>query len=158
MKPSIKTGFSFGLTSGIITTLGLIVGLNFSTHSKLAVIGGILVIAIADSLSDATGIHISEESREESTTKSVWEATIATLVSKFVFASSFIIPVFLLSLEKAVIASIVWGVLLISFLSAYVAKEHHEKPYKAVIEHLLITILVVIITYFVGNAIGEMSL
>jgi len=53
---------SFGLTSGIITTLGLIVGLHSGTHSKLAVIGGILTIAMADALSDALGIHVSEES------------------------------------------------------------------------------------------------
>ena len=64
MKPSYRTGLSFGLTSGIITTLGLIVGLNGSTHSKFAVIGGILTIAIADAFSDALGIHVSQESQD----------------------------------------------------------------------------------------------
>jgi len=59
IKHSLKTGFSFGLTSGIITTLGLIVGLNSSTRSKLVVLGGILIIAIADAFSDAFGIHVS---------------------------------------------------------------------------------------------------
>jgi hypothetical protein len=62
MKHSWKVGLSFGLTSGIITTLGLMVGLNSSTNSKLVVIGGIMTIAIADSPSDALGIHVSEES------------------------------------------------------------------------------------------------
>ena len=27
MKPSIKIGFGFGITSGVITTLGLMIGL-----------------------------------------------------------------------------------------------------------------------------------
>lgn len=53
MRLSIRKGFSFGLTSGVITTLGLIVGLHSSTHSDLSVIGGILSIAIADAMSDA---------------------------------------------------------------------------------------------------------
>jgi len=61
MKSSLKTGLSFGLTSAIITTLGLMVGLHSGTHSRLAVIGGVLTIAIADAFSDAMGIHISEE-------------------------------------------------------------------------------------------------
>ena len=65
MRHSLQVGFSLGLTSGIITILGLIVGLNSGTHSQLAVIGGILTIAIADSLSDAMGIHISEESEDK---------------------------------------------------------------------------------------------
>ena len=62
MEHSFRVGMSFGLTSGIITTLGLIVGLHSGTHSKLAVIGGILTIAMADAFSDALGIHVSEES------------------------------------------------------------------------------------------------
>ena len=53
MEHSFRVGMSFGLTSGIITTLGLIVGLHSGTHSKLAVIGGILTIAMADAFSDA---------------------------------------------------------------------------------------------------------
>jgi len=35
MNHSVEIGFSFGLTSGIITTLGLMVGLNSGTHSKV---------------------------------------------------------------------------------------------------------------------------
>jgi hypothetical protein len=59
MKHLKKIGLSFGLTSGLITTLGLMIGLNSGTNSKLVVIGGILTIAVADSLSDSLGIHIS---------------------------------------------------------------------------------------------------
>ena len=65
IKDSIKKGLGFGLTSGIITTLGLIIGLSAGTHSKIAVIGGILTIAFADALSDSLGIHISEESTKK---------------------------------------------------------------------------------------------
>ena len=43
MKDSIKKGFSYGVTSGVITTLGLMVGLNASTHSQLVVVGGVCV-------------------------------------------------------------------------------------------------------------------
>jgi hypothetical protein len=64
MKIQVRKGVSFGLTSGVITTLGLIVGLHSGTHSKIAVISGILTIAIADAMSDALGMHISEESEQ----------------------------------------------------------------------------------------------
>ena len=53
MKHSFRAGFSFGLTTGIITTLGLMVGLYSGTNSRLAVLGGILTIAIADAFADA---------------------------------------------------------------------------------------------------------
>ena len=86
MKNSLKTGVAFGLTSGIITTLGLMVGLYSGTNSKLVVMGGILTIAIADAFSDALGIHVSEESKNNVTEKEVWEATISTFFSKFLFS------------------------------------------------------------------------
>ncbi len=98
MRHSLKTGFSFGMTSGIITTLGLMVGLNSGTHSKLAVIGGVLTIAIADAFSDALGIHVSEESENRHNSREIWESTISTFLSKFTFASTFIVPVVLLQL------------------------------------------------------------
>ncbi len=109
MKLSIKKGFSFGLTSGIITTLGMIIGLHSSTHSTAVVIGGVFVIAIADALSDALGIHISEEFENSHTAKEVWESTSVTFLSKFIFALTFVAPFLLLSLSAAIIANVIWG-------------------------------------------------
>ncbi|MFA6992271.1 MAG: hypothetical protein WC269_03255, partial [Candidatus Gracilibacteria bacterium] len=92
MNRAQKIGICFGITSGIITTMGLMVGLNSGTSSKLAVLGGILTIAIADSFSDALGVHISEESEGKNTVKQIWEATAFTFLAKLVFSSSFLIP------------------------------------------------------------------
>ena len=150
MKLSTIKGFSFGLTSAAITTLGLIMGLNSSTHSVLVVIGGILTIAIADAFSDALGIHISEEAENQHTAKEIWEATIATFVSKFIFALTFIIPFLLFSLHIAIIVSIIYGLSLIAIFSFYIARQQNVQSYKPVLEHLFIAILVIIVTHNVG--------
>ena len=150
MKHSLKVGFSFGLTSAIITTLGLMVGLHSGTNSKLVVISGVLTIAIADAFSDALGIHISEESENTHTTKEIWESTISTFLSKFVFAVTFVVPVLLLPLATAIIVSIVWGLSLLGIFSFYMAKEQKVKPWKVVSEHLLIALMVIVITHYVG--------
>ena len=65
MKRAFRIGVSFGLPSGIVTTLGLMVGLYSSTQSQYIVIGGILTIAIADSFSDAMGMHFSHKSENQ---------------------------------------------------------------------------------------------
>ncbi|MFH1151841.1 MAG: hypothetical protein V1788_01820 [Nanoarchaeota archaeon] len=150
MRESIKKGFGFGLTSGIITTLGLMVGLQASTDSKLAVIGGIIIIAIADALSDSLGMHISEEFNEKNSQKKVWESTLSTFLSKFIFAISFIIPVLIFNLSMAIIISIIWGLFLISIFSFYISKTNHYNPIKIVTEHLLIAIFVIIVTHYLG--------
>lgn len=159
MKTYIRKGFGFGLTSGIITTLGLMVGLNSGTHSKQVVLGGILLIAVADALSDALGIHISEEAGSKTTTdKQIWASTLSTTFFKFLFALTFAIPVLFFELSTAVLIGIVWGILLLSMFSYYIARKRKENPFKAVSEHLTIAILVIIITYFVGNWISTWAI
>ena len=154
MKHSIKTGLSFGLTSGIITTLGLMIGLYSSTQSKIAVLGGILTIAVADSLSDALGIHVAEESKKGSNHKDVWQATIVTFASKFIFALTFIVPVLIFTLQTAIIVSLIWAVVALSFLSYKIAKSKKENPIKVIFEHLLISAVVVVSTYYIGQFIA----
>jgi len=150
MKTSAIRGASFGLTSGIITTLGLMVGLGEGTGSRGVVVGGILTIAIADALSDALGIHISEESDSGKSEKEVWMATLFTLITKFVFASLFVIPVLLMPLNNAIYASIGFGLISISALSYYIARSNRENPMHVILEHMGIAVLVIILTYGVG--------
>jgi VIT1/CCC1 family predicted Fe2+/Mn2+ transporter len=154
LSHSIKTGVCFGLTSGVITTLGLMVGLNSGTHSKPAVLGGILTIAVADAFSDALGIHIAEESENTHSHWEIWQSTIATFVSKFLFALTFAVPVLLLDLSTAVIVSVVYGLSILGALSFYLAREQGDIPAKVVAEHLGIALLVIVATHTVGQWIG----
>jgi VIT1/CCC1 family predicted Fe2+/Mn2+ transporter len=155
MRHSLQTGFSFGLASGIITTLGLMVGLHSGTHSRLAVIGGVLTIAIADAFSDALGIHLSEESENKHEAKEIWEATIATLLTKFIFASTFMIPLLLFPLSTAIWIAIIWGFLLLGVFSFLLARQQNESLWRVVGEHLLIAAVVILITHYLGDWISR---
>lgn len=157
MKVSIKKGFSFGLTSGIITTLGLIVGLHSGTHSGIVILGGIIVIAVADALSDALGIHISEEAEAKHTTKEIWESTITTLLSKFIFALMFIFPVLFMELSTAIIVCVIWGLFLITIFSYYMARQQRVSPCKVVSEHLIIAIIVITATHYIGDWVATLG-
>ena len=155
MKKAIEMGLSFGLTSGVITTLGLIIGLYFGTHSKLAIVGGILTIAVADSLSDATGIHVSAEADKKITKKDIWRSTLSTFWAKFIFALSFLIPVLIFGLKTAIIISIIYGLFLVAGLSYYISKKNGHKTSKVIKEHLIIVIVVIILTYLIGIFISQ---
>jgi len=143
------------MTSGIITTLGLMVGLNAGTHSKLVVLGGILTIAIADAFSDALGIHISEEAEGMHTEREIWASTLSTFLSKFAFALTFVIPVLLFELPDAILVSVVWGLLVLSLLSFQIARDQETHTWKVVAEHLVIALAVITITHYVGGWIAR---
>jgi len=143
-------GISFGLTSGVVTTLGLIVGINSATGSKLAIAASILTLAVADSLSDALGMQLSEESRLDESKKPVWVISLFTFMAKFFFTVIFAIPIFLLRLDLAVALSVIFGLVLITITAIVVAKRHNQPILKQVLEHLGFAILVVILSYYIG--------
>lgn len=132
--------------------------LHSGTHSKLVVIGGILMIAIADAFSDALGMHLSEEFEADHTSREVWEATIFTFVSKFVFSISFIVPLLLFPLAMAIGVSIAYGLILLSILSFWISKFRGENPWKVILEHVIIAVAAVIAAHLIGDLISAMQL
>lgn len=156
VKESFKVGFSFGLTSGAITTMGLMVGLYAGTSSFKVVLGGILTIAIADAFSDALGMHIHEESENDHTSQEIWESTFATFFSKFLFSLTFLIPLLFLPLKVAVIVSVLWGLNMVVFLSYFLAKEQKTSPGKIIFEHIAIAVVVIAVTLLTGSWIARL--
>ncbi len=152
---SVFAGLSFGLTSGVITTLGLLVGLAAGTESRLAVIGGVITISLADAMSDALGVHISEESRSDYSKSSLWAATLVTFFSKAVVSLTFLAPILTLALDMAVKVSVVWGLSLVCLLSAWIAKRNGESMINAVAEHMLIAVIVIVATHVLGLWVGR---
>lgn len=148
-----KEGFSFGLTSGIITTLGLMVCLGTGTDSLLAVIGAILTIAIGGALSDALAMHLAEESRVKFANKKLWRASVVTFLSQCFFTLTFLIPVLLFRLETAIIICIIYGLILIAGLSTYIGIKRKENVFHTLLTHVLLTIFVIAISYLLGRLI-----
>ncbi len=157
MKDSLRTGISFGLTSAVITTLGLMVGLHSGTQSRIVVLAGILTIAVADAFSDALGIHISEEAENIHSAKEIWGATAATFLTKFLFAMTFLVPVLFISLSAAIIVNLIWGLSILTVLSYIIARSQGKPPWKIVGEHLLIAIVVIAATHWLGEWIGKVA-
>ena len=149
-----KRGFGFGLTSGVITTLGILTGLYVGTHSKSIVLLGLISVIIADAFSDAFGIHISEESSTKNNSKIIWKETYSTFVSKLIFGSVFLIPILLFNLDLAIIINLILGAFILCIFSYIIAKKRKDNVWKTIFEHLMIGAIVVLITYFIGKFIS----
>lgn len=158
MLKGLKIGLGFGLASAVITTLGLMLGLAASTGSKMVVIAGILTIAIADSFSDALGVHIAKESEGNLSSREVWHATFFTFLFKALFALSFLIPVIFLPISIALYVSFAWGALVLILQSYKLARDNKTSAREVVFEHIMIAIVVMALTYFAGRFIAGLNL
>lgn len=155
MSRTAESGLGFGLTSGVITTLGLLVGTAASTHDTTLVAASIITIALADSMSDAFGMHVSAESANASE-KNTWVATFTTFGAKLATTLTFLIPVWLFSLSVAVVVSILWGCLLLIGLSSFIARQRRQHIMKPVFEHVGLALLVVYLSNILGDRVSSM--
>lgn len=145
-----QTKFSFGSTSAIITNLALIVGLYPSTNARLSIIGGILVIALADNISDSLGIHIYQES-ECIEQKEVWFSTATNFLARLFVSLVFVAFLVFLPMKSAAICSFIWGFLLLSVISYFIARNKNINPYMAILEHALIAVVVILASNYLGK-------
>jgi len=146
------TRFSFGATAAIITNLALVAGLRTGEHAKISIIGGMLIIALADNVSDSVGIHIYQES-ECLAQKEVWISTFSNFMSRLIVSLTFISFVLFLPFQLAVFISLAWGLLLLSFISYRIARERKLNPYTAMLEHMIIAVFVIFMSDFFGKLI-----
>ena len=145
-----QTKFSFGATSAIITSLGLITGLRTFSSPRLSIIGGLFIIAVADNIADSLGIHVYQEA-ECLKTREIWFSTFTNFLTRLLVSITFAFPVILLPLNIAVIVSVLWGILLLSLLSYSIAKREGKNPYLAILEHIFIAALVILISNTAGQ-------
>ena len=116
------------------------------------------MIAIADAMSDSLGMHLSEElSNPITNTKQIWESTISTFVFKFVFALIFILPFLFLELRTAIKICVIFGLAILGIFSYYIAKKHKTNPVAVILEHVVIAIIVIILTYYVGVFVNSFA-
>jgi vacuolar iron transporter family protein len=147
------TKYSFGATSAIATSLAFIVSLSGSPEPRTPIIGSLLVLAVADNITDSLGIHVFQESDLKS--KGVVNAsTLSNFVTRLVLVLSFVALVYLLPISAAVAVSITWGVSILVALSYLIATEQGASPTNAIIQHVAIAALVVISSLLLRNWIA----
>ncbi len=149
MKIKGAEGATFGMMDGIVTTLGIIIGLG-ATGNRLALIVGVLVATVADALADAAGIHVSQETEKKHTKEQVRFATIFSFVFRLLAGIILIIPIFLLELFTSVFVSVVIGMVMIAFLGYFIAKTRKESMTRMIIEYVALGLVVIVVSYYIG--------
>lgn len=146
---------AFGITSGILTTVGLLTGVNSATSSRLSVIASIAVIAMADSLSDAYGMYMSKISERGNSRTAAMRYALGTLAGKFFFPFTFILPILLLPLQTGVWIDLAWGAIALALLSAENAIVYQRPVKRVVLRNLGLAALIVIASEATGSLIGK---
>jgi vacuolar iron transporter family protein len=148
--------FGFGATSAVMTSLAIIIGLSNSVNQKLTIITALLIIAVADNISDSFGIHIHEESHSKNR-KEIRRTTNYNFLTRLVITSVFILFVLFLSTNLAIIFSIIFGIIVLVSLSYSITKSQKISPYSSIINHLTIAVIVMLASFLLRAVIINFS-
>ena len=146
------TRYSFGSTSAIITIMALIAGLDATQNAKTNIIRTLLIIGLADNISDTLGIHIFQES-EGQKPRAVWLSTATNFISRFITVFIFIGIILSLPMSAALPISLVFGLVILSVVSYIVARKRRMNPIISIVEHLAIALFVVLVSHFLQGYI-----
>lgn len=138
-------GNIFGTYSGIITSLGLMIGLYSNNLERRAYIIGLISLALSDSFSDAFGIY-------NATNKSYSE-TINAFTGKFIFPLIMIIPFLFTTIQISILVNSVFSIFVIYSIS-------RELKYKNVqiVKNLILTWSVIGFIYIIGLNINKINI
>jgi len=145
---------AFGSSSAIVTSLGLIVGFGAAAVSRAALVSGLLIIGLADNISDSLSIHIYQES-ENLETGSAFKATLTNFLARLIIAITFVGIVLLSRPSIAVAVSVAWGVLLLGALTYRVARIRQVSPWPEMMRHLVVALIVIGVSRGLGGWIAS---
>ncbi|MDD5112334.1 MAG: hypothetical protein PHG85_07305 [Candidatus Altiarchaeota archaeon] len=148
--------FSFGATSAITTSLALIVGLDSASNPRMSIIGALLVLAVADNISDSLGIHVYRESQCKAASSDTGIHSISNFLTRLAVTLLFALIVLLLPLPYAIASSLILGLLLLSILSYLIALYQKTNPWISICHHIGVAIIVLIASHLLGKAIAGM--
>jgi len=141
--------FSFGASSAIVTSLGLIVGFAAANASTATILGALLIVALADNLTDSLSIHIYQES-ERLAPRAVFRGTLTNFATRLTVSLSFVLLVFALPVEYALPVAVIWGLLLLATLTCLVARRRRVSMARELWRHLAAAVLVLAVSRIVG--------
>ena len=144
---------SFGAVSAVVTSIGLIVGFGAADISKPTIIAGLLIVGLADNLTNSLSIHIYQES-EQLEQHAAFVATLSNFVTRLVISLSFVVLVIAFSSANALLASLGWGVVLLTGLTWFVAKGRNANVPTEIAKHLTVAAGVVAVSRTIGTFIN----
>jgi vacuolar iron transporter family protein len=146
--------YVFGSAAAIITNVSLVVGLGSARAGKGPIIGGLLTIALADNISDSLGFHLYRETGRDGERRTLY-STVLYFASRLLVSLSFVAIVLALSVEHAIPIVIVWGLLLLVFLSYLITISNRKSSLLEIAKHVLVAAVVIFLSHQVGHLIAQ---
>lgn len=152
LRPRTLRRISFGSTSAVVTSIGLVVAFASTDAARGTLIGSLLIVGIADNLTDSLSIHLYQEA-EDVETHEAFRSTASNFVVRLVLTATFVALALTLSDGWLAGVAVVWGFALLGMLTVELARQRRTSVRRELVRHLAVAAAVVIISKAIGTFI-----
>jgi len=159
-------GVALGTVDGLITLLGVVIGVAHATESSAIVVVSGVVAGVANAFGNSIGFYASELAEkgehihENQHVSSMVETRRSTLLSFLTSLASILIPVvpfvILASLQSAMFASLTVGLMMLFGLGVLVGRLSRESPLRSGIRYVLLGVAGAILSFLVGDLLRDL--
>jgi len=140
---------SFGGTAAIVTSTGLILGLEAAAGSRQTIVSALLIVALADNLSDSLSVHIYQEA-ERLESREALLSTLANFATRLMVALSFVLLVVVTPRDSMPVAAGAWGFILLALLTYRIARARGAPVGREIAKHVMVAAIVLAISRWLG--------
>jgi len=158
-------GVAFGTMDGLITILGVVIGIATATESSAIVIISGIVVGVANSFGNSFGFYASElaeraehiqENQHVSSMAETRRSTVLAFITSLASMTVLIIPFALLTnLSYAMIVSLTVALAMLFGLGALVGKLSREGPLRFGIHYVLLGLIGAALSFVVGSILKD---
>jgi VIT1/CCC1 family predicted Fe2+/Mn2+ transporter len=133
--------------------MGLIFGLQAAAASQRTLIGALLIIALADNLSDSLSVHVYQEA-ERLEGRAAFVSTLANFATRLLVASTFVLLVIALPQHVLAWGAAAWGMTLLAWLTRNIARARGVPVGREIAKHVAVAALVLAVSRLLGGWIS----
>jgi vacuolar iron transporter family protein len=140
-------------TAAIVTSMGLVAGLEAANAETATMEGALLIAAIADNLTDSLSVHMYQEP-ERLEPRDAFVGTLTNFAARLIVCLSFVLIVALFGTHTAAVGGIVWGISSLGGLTYMLARHRKVSALSEVGKHLAVASLVILASRSIGHWIA----
>jgi VIT1/CCC1 family predicted Fe2+/Mn2+ transporter len=149
------TRISFGSTAAMVTSMGLIVGLDAASAPTRAIVSSLMIVAVADNLSDSLSIHLYQESEQVEPVPAFW-TTLANFGARLATALTFVGIALALPQGVRGPVAVAWGLALLAVLTSLLSRARGVRVTGEVAKHLGVALVVLVVSRTLVNVISNL--
>jgi VIT1/CCC1 family predicted Fe2+/Mn2+ transporter len=138
---------SFGSTSAVVTSIGLVVG--FASASRATLIASLLIVGVADNLTDSLSVHLYQEA-EGLEPHEAFTSTITNFAARLTITATFVALAAVLEDGWLIAAATTWGLAVLGVLTVSLARQRHSPVRRKLVQHFAIVIVVIALSRVIG--------